>query len=64
MTGRNSPGARRMRRLRSWLGMTQLELASKLHVSWVTVSRWENGRSRPTQSLRYQLKCLLDGRTK
>lgn len=37
--------------LRGELGLTQNELAGALHVSGVTVGRWENGRTLPTRSI-------------
>lgn len=36
-----------VRRLRKRLGLTQEEFAHRLGVSWVTVSRWEQGHSAP-----------------
>ncbi len=38
----------RLRSLRSRLGLTQTKLADLLGVSFTTVNRWENGKSRPT----------------
>lgn len=35
-------------RLRQRLGMTQATLASLLGVNYVTISRWESGRNRPS----------------
>ena len=37
-----------VRGLRSRLGLTQEELARRLQVSFVTVNRWESGRSKPS----------------
>ena len=34
-------------KLRSKLGLSQDELAAKVHVTRQAVSRWENGRHRP-----------------
>lgn len=39
--------ADRLRSLRSRLGLTQVELADLLGVSFVTVNRWENRKTRP-----------------
>ena len=35
--------------LRAKLGLTQVALAKRLGVSFPTVNRWENGKSRPSQ---------------
>lgn len=37
--------------LRKELGMTQMELATELHASYSTVSRWERGMSLPSSSM-------------
>lgn len=37
--------------LRKELGLTQMELATALHVNYTTVSRWETGRSLPNSSM-------------
>lgn len=39
----------RIKRLRGRLGLTQAALAEKLGVSFPTINRWENGKSRPSQ---------------
>ena len=36
-----------VRRLRKKLGLTQEAFAHRLGVTWVSVSRWENGHSTP-----------------
>lgn len=46
-----------LKRLRCELGITQMELASALHVNFSTVSRWELGKSRPNRST---LSLLLE----
>lgn len=38
----------RIKHLRGRLGLTQVELAGRLGVSFVTVNRWENGQTRPS----------------
>ena len=44
------PGpAARIRVLRGRLGLTQARLAELMGVSFVTVSRWENGQSHPSR---------------
>lgn len=35
--------------VRAKLNLTQTELAEKLNVSFSSVSRWENGKSKPTK---------------
>lgn len=37
-----------IRELRSRLGLTQEQLAARLGVTFPTVNRWENGRSKPS----------------
>lgn len=37
-----------LKQLRSRLGLTQVELASRLGVSFATVNRWENGQTKPS----------------
>ena len=39
---------RTLRRIRAGLGVPQQELAALLATSFVSVSRWENGRSSPS----------------
>jgi transcriptional regulator with XRE-family HTH domain/superfamily II DNA or RNA helicase len=38
-----------IKQLRARLGLTQIALAERLGVSFPTVNRWENGKSRPSQ---------------
>lgn len=38
-----------IKRLRARLGLTQAALAEKIGVSFPTINRWENGKSRPSQ---------------
>ena len=40
--------SRHIRRFRGRLGLTQVELAARLGVSFVTVNRWENGQTKPS----------------
>jgi len=47
--------------LRDRLDLTQEELARKLGVSLSTVSRWETGRSRPSQLAKGRLLDLVNG---
>lgn len=46
-----------IKRLRARLGLTQVALAQRLGVSFPTVNRWENGKSRPSQLSR---QAILD----
>jgi superfamily II DNA or RNA helicase/DNA-binding XRE family transcriptional regulator len=38
----------RIRQFRARLGLTQMELAARLGVSFATVNRWENGQTKPS----------------
>ena len=40
---------KQIKSLRAKLGLTQVALAERLGVSFPTVNRWENGKSRPSQ---------------
>ena len=48
-----------IRRLRQEQGMTQLQLAEKLHVSDKTVSKWERGLGGPELSLVAELSQVF-----
>jgi len=52
--------ARQLQLLRRESGMTQEELAERLHVSAQAVSKWENGHSLPEAALLPALARLLD----
>ena len=45
---------------RKELGLTQQQLADKLHVSFQAVSKWENGTTYPNIEILYDLAILLD----
>ena len=45
-------------KFRRRLGLTQATLADKLGVSFVTVNRWENDRSRPPANILTKLKTV------
>jgi DNA-binding transcriptional regulator YiaG len=49
-----------LKRLRTQLGFTQEEVARTLGVSWITVSRWERGVSRPSPLGLQQLQRLAN----
>ena len=44
--------------LREHLGLTQVQMAERIGVSFATVNRWENGRSKPTALARQRLDEL------
>ena len=46
--------------LRVKLGLTQEQFAATVGVTWSTVSRWENGRSRPSPLAMGRITELLD----
>ena len=39
--------------------ITQVKLAELLHVSFATISRWLNGRTRPRKMQEYHIRELL-----
>ena len=45
---------------RKELGLTQQQLAEKLHISFQAVSKWENGTTYPNIEILYDLAILLD----
>jgi DNA-binding transcriptional regulator YiaG len=47
-----------IRRLRLRLGLTQVQLAEKLHCSFQTVNNWENGRHEPRGVFLFSLEDL------
>lgn len=50
-----------IRTLRRKLGLTQSQLAERLGVTFVTVSRWETGQARPNSLARKALASLAEG---
>ena len=50
--------AQDIKELRLKLGLSQTQLAKKLGVSIMSVSRWENGRSKPLPAFERKLKRL------
>ncbi len=50
-----------IREIRARLRLTQEELAERLRVSPVTVSRWERGTSKPMPMLEHQLERMAAG---
>jgi DNA-binding transcriptional regulator YiaG len=49
-----------VRHVRGMLGLTQRELARKLHTTQVTVARWESGVSHPSRPFRLALEELVE----
>lgn len=47
--------------LRKRLGLSQEELAARLGVSFASVNRWENGKSKPQAAARMALDSLRSG---
>jgi len=45
--------------LRKHLGLTQKELAGRLKVDSITISRWERGTQRPLQSVIRRIERLI-----
>ncbi|MEG0692093.1 MAG: helix-turn-helix transcriptional regulator [Oscillospiraceae bacterium] len=41
--------------IRLEMGLSQKELAKKLHISFAAVNRWENGHTKPNLIARYAL---------
>lgn len=50
----------RIRQLRDRLGLTQVELASRLGVAFATVNRWENGQTAPSPLSWQQVQRIGD----
>ncbi|MCB0833545.1 MAG: helix-turn-helix transcriptional regulator [Bacteroidetes bacterium] len=48
-----------VRSLRERLGITQEQLASKLGVTFTSVNRWENGRTKPSPLALKRIEELL-----
>lgn len=51
---------RNLRKLRDERGLTQESLARELGVSWITVSRYERGKSQPTANRLHLIAEVLD----
>lgn len=52
--------ARKIKELRSKLGLTQEQFATKIGVTFSTVNRWENGKGKPSPLAMRQLEELMD----
>lgn len=44
--------------IRARLNLSQSDLAKLMHVSYVTICRWECGKSKPSKRARYLLKQI------
>ena len=51
-----------VKEVRRQLGLTQEELAHALGVSFATVNRWENGKTKPSKLARRQFEQLCTGK--
>ena len=47
-----------IKKLRHKLGLTQEQLAHKIGVAFTSISRWENGRTKPSPLAQYALMRL------
>jgi len=52
--------ARKIRELRSKLGLTQEQFAAKVGVTFSTVNRWESGKSKPSPLAMRQIEELIN----
>jgi len=52
--------ARKIRELRSKLGLTQEQFAAKVGVTFSTVNRWESGKSKPSPLAMRQIEELIE----
>lgn len=50
-----------VRKIRADLGLTQQEFSSKIPVSIITISKWENGWTRPSKMAVIRMTQLRDG---
>ncbi|MDY3905067.1 MAG: helix-turn-helix domain-containing protein [Candidatus Enteromonas sp.] len=46
--------------VRAKLNLSQSELGDMMHVSYVTICRWECGKTEPTKKARFILKQICD----
>lgn len=53
--------AKKIRDLRSRLGLTQEQFAAKVGVTFSTVNRWESGKSKPSPLAMRQIEELRTG---
>jgi len=51
-----------IKQIRKKLKLTQEQLAQKLGVSWATVNRWENNKTKPSPLAMMQIENLTEGK--
>jgi type I restriction enzyme M protein len=49
-----------IKELRTRLGLSQEKLAAQLRVSFPTINRWENGKSRPDPAIQHAISVFVD----
>lgn len=47
-----------VQQIRNKLGMTQKEFAERCRVTWLEISRWENGHNEPNKQSQYFIEKL------
>ena len=52
--------ARKIKGLRSKMGLTQEQFAAKVGVTFSTVNRWESGKSKPSPLATKQIEELME----
>ena len=50
--------AEELKKLRQQQGWSQEDLARKIGVSFATVNRWENGKTKPSKMVQSQIKKI------
>ena len=53
--------ARKIKELRSKMGLTQEQFAAKIGVTFSTINRWESGKSKPSPLAIKQIQELMEG---
>ena len=51
-----------IKQIRKKLNLTQEQLANKLGVSWATVNRWENNKTKPSHLAQKEIDRLTKGK--
>lgn len=51
-----------IKQLRKKVNLTQEQLANKLGVSWTTISRWENNKTKPSHLAQKEIDRLIEGK--
>ena len=60
MTERSKTFPKLVKEVRRQLGISQEELAHELGVSFATINRWENGKTRPFKLARAQFDAFCE----